>query len=114
MESTFTDLPSICTNWVSQNISDFEVGLEKVNFALNCRYVLSTIFVPGDRHVLAGLKDGRILIIDIAAGDILEEIPAHSTETWTICLQPDLVSNHILTLVHFFFLINVAFFREVV
>ncbi|CAH0548156.1 unnamed protein product [Brassicogethes aeneus] len=53
-------------------------------------YVLSTIFVPGDRHVLAGLKDGRLLIVDIAAGDVLEEIPAHTNELWSICLQPDL------------------------
>lgn len=58
-------------------------------------YVLCTMFVPGDRHVLAGLKDGRLLIIDIAAGDTLEEIPAHSNELWSICLQPDLVSSSI-------------------
>lgn len=49
--------------------------------------------MPGDRHVLAGLKDGKILIIDVAAGDILEEIPAHTTEAWTVCLQPDLVKK---------------------
>lgn len=55
-------------------------------------YVVSVCFVPGDRHVLAGLKDGRLLIIDIAAGDILEEIPAHTqgTEVWSVCLQPDM------------------------
>ncbi|KAJ8983271.1 hypothetical protein NQ317_007171 [Molorchus minor] len=53
-------------------------------------YVLSTIFVPGDRHVLAGLKNGKLIIIDIAAGDILEEIPAHTNELWSICLQPDM------------------------
>ncbi|KAB0792110.1 hypothetical protein PPYR_14071 [Photinus pyralis] len=53
-------------------------------------YVLCTMFVPGDRHVLAGLKDGRLVIMDIAAGDVLEEIPAHSGELWSICLQPDM------------------------
>ncbi|CAG9763288.1 unnamed protein product [Ceutorhynchus assimilis] len=52
--------------------------------------VLSMIFVPGDRHVLAGLKDGKLLIIDIASGDILEEIPAHSKELRSICLTTDL------------------------
>lgn len=56
-------------------------------------YVLSIIFVPGDRHVLAGLKDGRLLIIDVASGDILEEIPAHTKEVWSLCLQIDLVGN---------------------
>lgn len=29
--------------------------------------------------------------MDIAAGDIIEEIPAHTNELWTICLLPDLV-----------------------
>lgn len=52
---------------------------------------MSTIFVPGDRHALVGLKDGTLLIIDIAAGEILEEIPAHLAELWSICLQPDQV-----------------------
>lgn len=59
--------------------------------AMNC-YVVSVCFVPGDRHVLAGLKNGRLLILDISAGDVLEEIPAHTkgTELWSIALQPDL------------------------
>lgn len=52
-------------------------------------YVLSTIFVPGDRHILAGLKDGKLLIVDVASGDILEEIPAHTKEVWSLCLQTD-------------------------
>nr|CAD7572339.1 unnamed protein product [Timema californicum] len=53
-------------------------------------YVLSVCFVPGDRHILAGMKDGRMLIIDIAAGDILEEIPAHTKELWSLAIIPDL------------------------
>ncbi|XP_018331899.1 WD repeat-containing protein 3 [Agrilus planipennis] len=53
-------------------------------------YVLSVLFVPGDRHVLVGLKTGKLLITDIASGDILEEIPAHTKELWSICLQPDM------------------------
>lgn len=53
-------------------------------------YILSVIFVPGDRHVLAGLKNGTLLIIDITVGDILEEIPAHTTELWSISLWSDL------------------------
>lgn len=56
-------------------------------------YVLSVTFVPGDRHVIAGLKDGKLLIIDVASGDILEEIPAHTKEVWSLCLQTDLVNQ---------------------
>lgn len=55
-------------------------------------YVLSLCFVPGDRHLLIGLKSGALLIADIAAGDVLEEIPAHSKELWSITLLPNMVS----------------------
>lgn len=58
------------------------------------RLVQSLVFVPGDRHVLAGLNDGRLLIIDIAAGDVLEEIPAHAKDLRSITLTPDLVSTN--------------------
>lgn len=52
-------------------------------------YILSLCFVPGDRHVIVGLKNGHMLIVDIAAGDILEDIEAHSKELWSISLLPD-------------------------
>ncbi|XP_067008670.2 WD repeat-containing protein 3 [Anabrus simplex] len=52
-------------------------------------YALSTCFVPGDRHVLVGLKSGHLLIVDIAAGDVLETIPAHNQELWAISITPD-------------------------
>lgn len=52
-------------------------------------YVLSACFVPGDRHVMVGLKNGHMLIVDIASGDVLEDIPAHDKELWSVCLLPD-------------------------
>ncbi|CAH0390476.1 unnamed protein product [Bemisia tabaci] len=53
-------------------------------------YVLSLCFAPGDRHVLAGLKDGKLLIIDIASADVLEEIEAHTSDLNCVTLLPDL------------------------
>lgn len=32
-----------------------------------------------------------MLIIDIASGDVLEEVPAHSKELWSVTLLPDKV-----------------------
>ncbi|XP_039277698.1 WD repeat-containing protein 3 isoform X2 [Nilaparvata lugens] len=52
-------------------------------------YALSVSFVPGDRHALVGTKQGNLQIIDIASGDLLEDIPAHTSELWTITLLPD-------------------------
>lgn len=47
--------------------------------------------MPGDRHLIVGLKDGKMLVIDIASGDILEEVAAHFKELWSVTLFPDLV-----------------------
>lgn len=58
---------------------------------VQCGYALTVTFVPGDRHLIVGLKDGKMLIIDIASGDILEEVSAHSKELWSVTLFPDLV-----------------------
>lgn len=52
--------------------------------------ILCCCFVPGDRHVLVGLKTGRLLIVDIVTGDIVEEIAAHTKELWAITVLPDL------------------------
>ncbi|CAG5107461.1 Similar to WDR3: WD repeat-containing protein 3 (Homo sapiens) [Cotesia congregata] len=53
-------------------------------------YVLTLTFVPGDRHIIAGMKDGKILIIDISNGDILEEIPAHQQDLSSVALFSNL------------------------
>lgn len=56
---------------------------------VQCGYALTATFVPGDRHLIIGLKDGKMLIVDIASGDVLEEVPAHSKELWSVTLFPD-------------------------
>lgn len=58
---------------------------------VTCGYALTMTFVPGDRHLIVGMKDGKMLIVDIASGEILEEIPAHSKEVWSVTLFPDMV-----------------------
>ncbi|XP_049287389.1 WD repeat-containing protein 3 [Anopheles funestus] len=52
-------------------------------------YVVSTCFVPGDRHVLVGLKSGELLVVDVVPGEIIERIEAHEKELWSIILTPD-------------------------
>uniref|UniRef100_A0A336KWX1 CSON000766 protein n=1 Tax=Culicoides sonorensis TaxID=179676 RepID=A0A336KWX1_CULSO len=53
-------------------------------------YALCTCFVPGDRHILVGTKSGHLLIIDVVVGEIIEDIPAHESEVWSVCLFPDM------------------------
>ncbi|ALC46629.1 CG8064 [Drosophila busckii] len=52
-------------------------------------YVLTSRFVPGDRYVLLGMKSGKLVIMDVGAADIVESIPAHESELWSISLLPD-------------------------
>ncbi|XP_073835778.1 WD repeat-containing protein 3 [Musca autumnalis] len=52
-------------------------------------YVLCSTFVPGDRYMLLGLKSGKLLIVDVGSADVVEEIPAHDNELWSIALLPD-------------------------
>ncbi|GAB0099212.1 WD repeat-containing protein 3 [Sergentomyia squamirostris] len=55
-----------------------------------CGAILCTLFVPGDRHVLLGLRSGELVIVNIVVGVIVESIPAHEKELWSICAMPDM------------------------
>ncbi|XP_064549975.1 WD repeat-containing protein 3 [Drosophila montana] len=52
-------------------------------------YILCSRFVPGDRYALLGMKSGKLFIVDVGAADIVERIPAHESELWSIALLPD-------------------------
>lgn len=65
------------------------------------------IFAPGDRYILAGTKEGKLLIVDIATSEIKEEIDAHNDEIWSICLTSDMVSKRKGTkMMTYFFLVS--------
>lgn len=49
-------------------------------------YALCSCFAPGDRHLLLGRLDGILVIADIVSNEILEEIPAHEKELWSMTL----------------------------
>lgn len=57
---------------------------------VECGYALTATFVPGDRHLIVGMRDGKMLIVDINSGDILEQIPAHSAQLRSVILLPNL------------------------
>lgn len=57
---------------------------------VDTEYILSSCFVPGDRHVLLGAKSGSLIIVDIVIGEVIETIPAHEKELWSVSLLPDL------------------------
>ncbi|PWN22325.1 WD40 repeat-like protein [Microstroma glucosiphilum] len=56
---------------------------------LACGYALTLAWLPGDRHVVVGCKDGSIRTYDIPAGENIETIQAHTGPVWSIALHPD-------------------------
>ncbi|CRK93008.1 CLUMA_CG006559, isoform A [Clunio marinus] len=57
---------------------------------VDTKYIISSCFAPGDRHILLGSKCGNLLIVDIVGGEVIETIPAHEKEVWSVSLLPDL------------------------
>lgn len=56
---------------------------------IETEYILTSCFVPGDRHVLLGTKSGHLVIVDVVTGEIIETIPAHETELWSVHVLPN-------------------------
>ncbi|KAF2736669.1 WD40 repeat-like protein [Polyplosphaeria fusca] len=56
---------------------------------LECGYALCCAFLPGDKIVVVGTKDGDIELFDIATSSLLDKIPAHEGAIWTLQVHPD-------------------------
>lgn len=55
-----------------------------------CGRPLCAALAPGDRHALVGCAGGALLVLDVAAGRLLETIPAHTDNCTALGLTPDL------------------------
>ena len=55
---------------------------------VECTYGLCAAVLPGGRHAAVGTKEGTLQLVDIAAGVILEEVPAHAGAVWAVCARP--------------------------
>lgn len=56
---------------------------------LECGYALCCAFLPGDKIVVVGTKEGDIELYDIAAASQLDKISAHEGAVWTLQVHPD-------------------------
>jgi U3 small nucleolar RNA-associated protein 12 len=56
---------------------------------LDCGYALCGAFLPGDKIVVLGTKEGTLEIFDIASSTLLETLPAHDRDTWSLQVHPD-------------------------
>lgn len=56
---------------------------------LECGKALCAAFLPGDKIVVVGTKDGHIELYDIAASSLLEDVTAHEGAIWALQVHPD-------------------------
>ncbi|CAO1637951.1 unnamed protein product [Parajaminaea phylloscopi] len=56
---------------------------------MSCGYALTVSWLPGDRYIVVGCKDGSIMTYDVPAGENVETIKAHEGPVWSIALHPD-------------------------
>lgn len=56
---------------------------------MECGFGLCATFLPGDRHVVVGCKDGTLRLFDLASGEALQALQAHQGAVWSMCLRPD-------------------------
>ena len=56
---------------------------------LDCGYALCCKFLPSDKVVVVGTKQGELELYDISSSDLLERIQAHGGSIWSLAIQPD-------------------------
>lgn len=53
-------------------------------------YGLCGVFVPGNRHIVIGTKEGHLELYGLSSSSCLQSIVAHSGPVWSIAIRPDL------------------------
>ena len=56
---------------------------------LDCGYALCATFLPGDKIVIVGNRNGELEIFDIASSALIETVKAHESPVWTLHVHPD-------------------------
>lgn len=52
-------------------------------------YCLCSAFLPGDTHLVLGTREGSLIVIDVASGDIVHAMgDAHDGAIWSLDLRP--------------------------
>jgi len=56
---------------------------------LECGYALCSSFLPGDKIVVVGNRNGELELFDIASSTLIETVKAHDGPVWTLHVHPD-------------------------
>jgi U3 small nucleolar RNA-associated protein 12 len=56
---------------------------------LECGYALCSSFLPGDKIVVVGNRNGELELFDIASSTLIETVKAHDGPVWSLQVHPD-------------------------
>lgn len=56
---------------------------------LECGYALCAAFLPGDKIVVVGNRNGELELFDIASSSLIETVKAHEGPLWTLHVHPN-------------------------
>ncbi|KAI4180684.1 MAG: hypothetical protein LQ346_006949 [Caloplaca aetnensis] len=56
---------------------------------LDCGYALCSSFLPGDKIVVVGNRNGELEVFDIASSTLIDTVKAHDGPIWTLHVHPD-------------------------
>ena len=56
---------------------------------LDCGYALCASFLPGDKIVVVGNRNGELELFDITSSSLIDTVKAHEGPIWTLHVHPD-------------------------
>lgn len=78
----------VCTT-SSEQIKIWNINSRKCIRTMESSFGLCCLFVPGDKHVLVGSKEGDIELYDLALAEIVFSVKAHAGSVWCLDMRPD-------------------------
>ena len=57
--------------------------------SLECGYALCSAFLPGDRIVILGNRNGELELFDVASSSRIDKVKAHDGSIWALHVHPD-------------------------
>ncbi|EFW15328.1 hypothetical protein D8B26_008111 [Coccidioides posadasii str. Silveira] len=71
------------------NLKIWNIRTQTCLRTLDCGYALCSTFLPGDKIVVVGNKNGELEVFDIASSTLLDTIQAHEGPVWSLHVHPD-------------------------
>lgn len=71
------------------NLKIWNIRTQTCLRTLECGYSLCSSFLPGDKIVVVGNKNGLLEVFDIASSALLDTIQAHDGPIWALHVHPD-------------------------